>query len=377
MFGLFPADESRSWLAGPAAHTSRLGIKIRGQSTRNNAKPSYSIELRGRASDDAPAALAGMPADSDWVLYAPFYWDRTMMHNVFAYDLSRKIGRYAPRTEYCEVFLVTEGSPVTMASYVGVYVLTERLTRSPDRIDVDKLRAGDTTLPALSGGYIVKADKADVEGEGFTAADLSLVYDEPSADDITPQQKTYITSYLDSCKRAVSASDGTDPITRRHYSELIDVPSFIDHHILNLLLKNPDAFLFSSYLHKPREGKLVAGPLWDFDRAMGTHEASDDRSQDPHYWGPNQESQMFRRSFWEQLFDHPEFAAQYWARLDTLLASTFTSANFRATVDALERQVSEAEARNRARWPESAPHADSYAEEVEALRAWLDARLKW
>lgn len=84
---------------------------------------------------------------------------------------------------------------------------------------------------------------------------------------------------------------------------------------------------------------------------------------------------MFKLSFWGPLFSHAEFASQYWARWDELLASTFTPANFHATIEGYEAQVSEAEARNRVRWPESAPRNDSYPDEVEALENWLDARL--
>ncbi len=376
-FGLFQTDAGRAELAHAAKHTSRLGIKVRGRSTRAKEKPSYSIELWGRQQEDAPASLAGMPEDGDWVLYAPFDWDRSMMHNVFAYDLSRKIGRYAPRTQYVELFVVTGSSPVTMASYVGVYVLTERLTRSSDRIAIDELDPSDLALPRLSGGYVVKVDQPDMPAEGFSAAGLTFVYDEPDVDDITPEQKQYIADYLNACDRAVKAADGVDPTTRRHFRDLMDLPSFIDHHILSLLLKNPDAFSLSSYFHKPRDGKLVAGPLWDFDLAMGAIDPWGDRSVNPSYWGPNEQSGMFKRSFWTHLFKHPEFVTAYWTRWDELLASTFTADKFRATVDAFEAQLTEAEARNRVRWPQGAPRNDSYVAEIDALQTWLDQRLTW
>jgi CotH kinase protein/Fn3 associated len=377
-FGLFDASGARAALAGPAKHTSRLGIKIRGRSSRNQAKPSYTLELWGAAKEDAPASLMHMPADGDWVLYAPFDWDRSMMHNVFAYDLSRKIGRYAPRTQYCEVFLVAGATTkVTMASYAGVYVLMERVTRSADRIPVSKLDMDDIADPIRSGGYIVKVDEPDEPADAFTAAGMTFVYVDPDTDEVVPEQTQYIQSYLDACKRAAAASDGIDPLTGKHYSDLMDVPSFIDHHILSLLMKNPDAFALSSYFYKDRNGKLFAGPLWDFDLAMGAYDMWGQRSLNPNYWGPDTSATMFRRSFWGPLFNHAEFATAYWARWDELLASTFTSAKFRATIDAFEAQVTEAEARNRVRWPESAPLDDSYPKEIDKLQSWLDQRLTW
>lgn len=378
MFGLFDGGTARAKLLGPATHTSRLGVKIRGRSTRNQPKPSYTLELRGTADEDAPASLLGMPKDGDWVLYAPYDMDKSMLHNVFAYDLSRQINRYAPRTQFCEVFFVAGNGKVTQASYAGVYVLTERLTRSKDRVAIEKLEPGDAVDPIVSGGYIVKVDEPDEPAESFKAAGgLTFIYDDPDVDEITPEQKDYIEDYLDACWRAVTAANGVDAATGKRYDELIDVPSFIDHHILTLLMKNPDGFVLSSYFYKDRNGKLFAGPLWDFDLAMGANDPWGQRSVNPQYWGPGTMSELFKRSFWGPLFTHAEFAATYWARWDELLSTTFTSAKFHATVDALESKVTEAELRNRARWPAGAPRNNSYPDEVDALEAWLDARLTW
>jgi len=376
-FGWFDTGSARAMLAGPAAHTSRLGVKIRGRSSRQQAKPSYTLELWGNAQEDAPAPLLGMPEDGDWVLYAPYDWDKSMMHNAFAYDLSRKVGHYAPRTKYCEVFLVAGNTKVTMAGYAGVYVFTERLTRSKDRVAIEKLVPGDTVDPIRSGGYIIKVDEPDEPSEAFSAAGLQFVYVDPDVDEIVPEQTQYIKDYLDACKRAAAATDGIDPTTGKHYSELMDVPSFIDHHILTVLMKNPDGFALSSYFYKDRNGKLFAGPLWDFDLGMGAYDIWGMRSIDPTHWGPGTTESMFRRSFWGPLFTHAEFATAYWARWDELLATLFTSAKFNETIEAWKTQLTEAEARNRVRWPAGAPRNNSYPDEIGALETWLDARLTW
>jgi CotH kinase protein len=85
----------------------RIGIERRGQSSQQFPKRSYAVEL----ARDAP--LLGMPADDDWVLYAP-YNDKTLMRNVVAYATARAIGRYAARTRFVELRL--DGR------YRGVYV---------------------------------------------------------------------------------------------------------------------------------------------------------------------------------------------------------------------------------------------------------------
>ena len=41
--------------------------------------------------------------------------------------------------------------------------------------------------------------------------------------------------------------------------------AFIDHLWLVEMSKNIDAFRYSSYLHKPRNGKITMGPCWDWN----------------------------------------------------------------------------------------------------------------
>nr|WP_257955294.1 CotH kinase family protein [Nocardioides sp. B-3] len=70
-----------------------IDIELRGQSSRRFPKKSRSFELQDRAGDNRDARLLGMPADDDWVLYAP-YSEKTLMRNVLAYATARSMGRY-------------------------------------------------------------------------------------------------------------------------------------------------------------------------------------------------------------------------------------------------------------------------------------------
>ena len=80
---------------------------------------------------------------------------------------------------------------------------------------------------------------------------------------------------------------------------------------------------------------------------------------------------------WAPLFTHDELVQAYWARWRELLAGPFGAPQLQSMVDELERQLTQAEPRNRARWPASAPRNDSFADEAAALRAWLTARVTW
>ena len=47
------------------------------------------------------------------------------------------------------------------------------------------------------------------------------------------------------------------------YVKYIDVDSFIDYHWLSEMGKNIDAYTYSQFYHKDRNGKIEAGPIWD------------------------------------------------------------------------------------------------------------------
>jgi hypothetical protein len=375
---VFEPGNGRTSLNAVATHTSRLGIKIRGRSTREQAKPSYTIELWGVTDEDAPYAMLGLPSDGDWVLYAPYTYDRALVRNALMYELSNRIDRYAAHTRFCEVFVVANANQLKAADYVGVYALTERLTRGDARIPLQKLHETDVTEPALTGGYILQADEPDGAEPYIALGSRKFVYVDPDSDDLQPAQTTYITNYLTSVMNAAAASDGIDPQSGKRYTDLIDSAAFIDHHLLNMLGKNPDAFSLSAYYNKDRGGPLRAGPIWDFDLSIANdQDIWGNRSLDPTHWGPGTSDDMFTRDEYAGLFQKPEFKQAYWARWDQLLASTLTKPAFHDLLAGYLAQLSEAEQRNRTRWPEAGPRNGDYAAELSTLETWLGQRIDW
>ena len=105
--------EGRSRLTSPFAASSQVGIKIRGSSTSGRSKASLSLEVQDEFGQDRNLSLLGMPNESDWVLWGPYNFDLTLMHNPFIFELSRQIGRYAPRTRFVELYLKTGGGTLS------------------------------------------------------------------------------------------------------------------------------------------------------------------------------------------------------------------------------------------------------------------------
>lgn len=142
-----------------------VGVELRGNSSQAVPKKQYAITLRDQNGGDVDASLLGLPAEEDWILFAP-YSDRSALRNVFAYTLAREIGWYASRHAWCE--LTVNGV------YQGLYILLEKIKRDKHRLDIAKLDERDNAGDSVTGGYILKFDKVDDDEEGFVGAADSL-----------------------------------------------------------------------------------------------------------------------------------------------------------------------------------------------------------
>lgn len=159
---------------------TRAGISIRGSSTEGIEKASYRLEFRDEWDNDRPLSPLGMPADGDWVMYAPNYFEPVLIHNPFMHQLSRDIGRYSPNTRFVEVYFVGSGTgAIDSTSYAGIYVLMDRIEVGKDRVDAGTLEPENLTLPSLSGGYLMKIDRLDPGDSGIFAANQSVALVDP------------------------------------------------------------------------------------------------------------------------------------------------------------------------------------------------------
>jgi hypothetical protein len=157
---VIPKVGQRATLLGGADFDGRSLLNIRGRASLRYVKRSYTLKLLSDDDDYAAASILDMPAESDWVLYAPFP-DKTLMRDLLAYELHENMGHWAPRTRFVEVFVNEENRKLSKTDYVGVYVLEERVKRDKHRVDLKKLEVNDNSEPKLTGGYIFKKDHTD------------------------------------------------------------------------------------------------------------------------------------------------------------------------------------------------------------------------
>lgn len=364
-------------LTNPPTLTSRAGIATRGSSTEGNSKVSLKLEFQDELGFGRALGPLGMPADPDWVLYAPNSFEPILIHNPFAHQLSRDIGRYSPRTRFVEVYFAQKGfGPVPANQYFGIYVLEEKIKLDKERVEAPELPPGIRNPPEVTGGYLLKIDRPDPGNWGFWAASEWIQYVDPKEEEILQPdraaQRTWLQSHLDAFGEALYGPGFRDPV--KGYRGYIEVGSWIDHHLLNVLTFNVDALRLSAYFYKQRNGKLHFGPLWDFDRALYS---TDGRDANPRTWRSKTGdggTDFFNFSWWGRLFTDPDFHQQYIDRYQELRRNQFSGTNLWRLVDDLTGQVVKAQPREQARWY-IPPRGGSYPAEIRYLKTWLTNRL--
>jgi hypothetical protein len=376
-----PDENSRATLKDLPKIQTRVGLKVRGSSTSGRSKPSLSLEARDEYDNERGIAPLDLPRDSDWVLWGPYNFDLTLIHNPFIYELSNQIGRYAPRTRFVEVFLNTGGGALRSNDYYGVYALTEKIKRDDDRVNVEKLFPEHDREPDVSGGYVLKVDRADPGDSGFSQGGQTMRYVYPKEEDIERsernRQEQFISDYFRAMGRALNGSDFKDP--NDGYAKYIDVDAAIDHHLLNVLAFNVDALRLSGYMHLPRGGKLTFGPIWDFDRALGS---TDGRDNNPNTWrskSGDRGTDFFNYPWWNRMFRDIDFFQKYIDRFQTLRVEELSDGHVNQLVDAMASELREAQKRNLDRWNQQprSQFGRTYQGEINHMKDWLGERMEF
>jgi len=171
-------------------YDGKIEIEIRGSSSQTQPKKQYGFStLKDDNKTNNNVSLLGMPAENDWILNGMVF-DPSLMRDYLSYNLSRQIGEYASRTAYCE--LVINGT------YKGLYLLQEKIKVDDNRVDISDITNTDNTLPNLSGGYIIKADKT-TGGDPIAwtmystlGASIGYIHEQPEPDEVTSEQSKYI-----------------------------------------------------------------------------------------------------------------------------------------------------------------------------------------
>lgn len=145
------------------------------------------------------------------------------------------------------------------------------------------------------------------------------------------------------------------------YENYIEMGRAIDYHILEMLSGNVDTMVLSAYFHKPRNQKLIFGPHWDFDRALGS---TDGRDSNPRSWtcGP-----VFA-GWYGQLFQDTEAWQRWVDRFQHLRTHQLSVRYTGMLMDRLANQIRLAERRDYQRW-KIPRRGGSYQAELDSMNA--------
>ena len=341
-------------------------IRGRGQGTWGMDKNPYKIKLEEKAD------LFGMGRSRTWVLLAN-YFDESLMRNWLVQWLGEQIGlEYTPQGVFVEV--------VMNGSYLGNYYLCEQVQLSGSRVAIDELRAEDTELPVIQGGYLLSfsPDDEDSPNAFETARGMRFGLMNPSFDPDddgyeNEVQRNYIRDYIQRAEDAVYSENG-------RYADYLDLRSLADYWWIMEFTVNEDAFYTDSqHLFKPRfeadgsEGKLHFGPLWDFDASTGNGQL--ETAQETGFGNTSflwMDELRKKDAFREVLKDR-------WPVLDAKLEELVRTGG---ALDQMAGVVRDSWYRDEARWHAYKEERDmlpgrSFEEETEHIRQWINLRRAW
>lgn len=356
-----PAGGSACLTSAPSL-TCRAGVHVRGSSSSGFPKKPYALTFWGEDNDDKKVDLKGFPNGSDFALISCYNFDRTYLHDPLMFDLSRQAGRYAPRTRFVEVFLIgNEATPLLSTNYYGLFVLEERVKAGGGRVPTDEIVSpADVTQPALSGSYLFKCDRVDYDefswktARKYPSSDATryMVIGYPKKDTLQPEQSAYLVTLCQQLEDTLYSADPMNPTTGA--PRYLDVPSWIDHHIFNMFSMGVDAFVLSAWFHKDRGGKVMAGPVWDFDRSLGPYGYPESTYPNVKRWDAWTFAPDYffsAAAWWRQLHLQPHFRRLYWDRWAELRQGVLSETNLAATIANFKALLPEAAAtRDYVRW---------------------------
>lgn len=353
-------NRTRLTPVAPVNFQGRGGVHVRGESSSGMPQRQYSWETWNSEDEDKDVSILGMPAESDWVLYAPST-DKSLIRNFIAYSTMRDVNGTgsAMRTKFVEVFFNQDGGNVSAADYRGVYVLVEKIKRGNDRIGIEKLTPCEATPSLITGGYIFKYDKPSLDPDFSTPRGLLMQLVEPET---TAGSTLYnwIDTHVDAFENALYSPSFADPVTG--YRAYIDEQSFMDNQWWVEVFKQIDGYRLSTYFTKDRGQKIRALPIWDYNLSMGNADYLQGWRYSGFYFN-DAELNDAAKQFYVRLWQDPNYVRRHWDRYWQLRKSVFQTPALMSRISGYVNQVTDNQpalniTNGTGTWPASVPSAE-------------------
>lgn len=365
-------------------YNGNISIEIRGSTSQQYPKKSYGFETQDALGANLNTPLLGLPSENDWILNGP-YPDKTLLRDALTYDLSRKFGHYASGYKFCELIINNE--------YLGVYILFERIKVDQNRVDIANLLPSDLTGDELTGGYIVKVDKMTGEvGYSWPSLynpEVLFQFHDPEYDQLNPIQASYMENFIGEFENAINSPDFED--IALGYPNYIEKTSFYDFFLLQELGRTVDGYRSSSFMHKDKasgawNGKLVAGPMWDFNLSYGNADYCD--ADLTTGWQYNFDEVCDFTSaipfWWEKLLASTSYRNGLKCRWEELRQGPLHTDSINSYIDSMSNYLQEARIRNFEKWPIIGVYVNwnsfvgmTYEEDLNFLKTYIQQRSLW
>lgn len=376
-------------------------IKLRGNSTAYQAKRPFRLKLAKKTD------MFDMGESKHWVLLANAF-DRSNLRNKLSYDLGMSLGLAG-----CESILV---NVIFNGEYYGMYQFCENIRIDEGRVDIfdweetaedvakaiakkeglsaaerdeleDKLTKNltwvttgkfgnyiisdyyDTSAFNINGGYLIENDYYYDEYSKFTTEnEMKMMIKSPEYAATNKEMMNSIQSYIQAMEDAMYSPSRLND-EGKHYTEYMDLQSFLDFFMVNQLFKNVELFYKSCYMYKDVDSPLVFGPIWDMDWAAANHvnlgnglaskydSWKHDQSQDREYW-------------YRALYNDPYFMillCERWNEIQDKIDDMMEE------LDTVSAEIVDAAKIDNKRWG----YDWTVEKEVSFLKTWLTNRRNW
>ena len=368
---VYPADPS-SGKADLVVQGPVVGeIKGRGNYTWRLAKKPYQIKL------DSARPLLGLPAAKTWVLLAN-HADASLMRNKLAFDLANSIGMpFSSQSRWVDLRI--------NGQYRGNYLLTEKVEVKANRVEMTDPKG---ILAELDNNYGTAEDYYFYTGASKT---LFTLKDAKSGvpDKVEGPLPADTQAGWDDMKATLNKLDSLLAASSPNWTEIlkvIDLESFVRFYFVNELTENPEITSSSIYFYKDgTTDKLHAGPVWDFDSALGNYDKAErfGAFTESEYTKNAQILRAKGNGWYYELFRNPQFvqkANEMWTGGIAYQVNALPG-----KIDTYKAQVQASAAKNFAMWKilggptlllagSGKDYATTYDGEVAYLKNWVSKR---
>lgn len=337
-------------------------VRGRGNSSWNQPKKPYAIKLSKKAE------ILGMAKHKRWVLLANTFG--YFFGHPIGYEMSRRTESmsWAPHGEYVELFL--------NGVFLGNYRLTEQIKIDENRVNITSMSSSDIAGDAVTGGYLLTYDNTWDERYKFHSQyyNMPVMFKDPDPDPdkgegtLPDEQMNYIQDYINTLEASLKDANR---LKAREYADYIDVDTYIDQYFVwemagrfqsDLGYYTDFAAPRSVWFNKDRNGKLKAGPVWDFDTYMFVDQVF--RCNKAQYYG--------------ELFKEPGFVARVKEKWPAYRARLDENGGMEGYLDELYSVVKYSARRDHQMWPWTSYQVPrTVDEQYDIIKAGITAKLDW